>query len=425
MTVLKHKEFQGWLGKVGDGFPQFILVSGEGVLVKEVLEGIQPAFLKGEDPAFAMESVDGASVPMGDIMEQATTFSFLMARKLILVKNAPLFSNSSSQGEINYTQKDLDLLSDHLGKGLPQGHCLIFTSKGLDRRKKIFKAIDKNGLVIDCTVSQGSRKADLDEQQAVLQAICKKSLAGTGKKIDPNAFHLLIELMGFNPDLLVGNLEKLAAYAGQNPVIDRNAVKAVIKRDKKDPIFSLTNAVMDRDIGQSMFFLSSLLGEGFHPLQILKALENQVRKLLLAKSFTRGLARELNGFRMAGMNFNTFKQQIFPRILSQDKEQKEMEKERDALLESPEGKGKKPPASDLLLAPNPKSPYPVFQVLLKSEKFSLKELRHALMAICDLDHALKSSSLDPVIGIENFVMTLCSQGGSNAQNQNRGHHFQP
>ena len=423
MSVLKHKEFGAWLKKQGQEFPQVILVAGEGVLTREVLAALTPAFLQGEDAAFAVEKVDGATVPMGDIMEQATTFSFLMTRKLILVKNAPLFSGTAAQGEISYTQKDLDLLCEHMEKGLPANHCLILTSPSLDRRKKIYKVLDKGGLIIDCTVSQGSRKADQDEQMAVLQAVCKKTLAGSGKSIDQNAFRLLVDLIGFNPDLLVANLEKLAAFSGGNKSISRDAVQAVVKRDKKDPIFSLTNAVMDRDIRQSMFFLSSLLGEGFHPLQILKALENQVRKLVLAKSFVNSLAKSRGGFRMTGMNFNLFKQQIFPMIQSQDQAFKEMEEKREARIGQTTGKAKKAPASDLLLAPNPKSPYPVFQTLLKSEKFSLKELCHALMAVSDLDYALKSTSLDPVMGIENFVMTLCTQGGLDEKNQDRGNHF--
>ncbi len=424
MTVLKHKAFSDWLKKQADEFPQVILLSGEGVLTREVLSQFTPAFLKGEDPAFAVETVDGTAVSMGDIMEQATTFSFLMTRKLILVKNAPLFT-SGAQGEITYSASDLDLLIEHIKKGLPQNHCLVFSTTGMDRRKKIYKSIDANGLIIDCSVAQGSRKADLDEQQAVLQAVCKKTLAGSGKRIDPNAFRMLTDLIGFNPDLLVGNLEKLTAFSGDNPVIDMDAVKAVVKRDKKDPIFSLTNAVMDRDLSQSLFFLTSLLSEGYHPLQILKALENQLRKLVLAKSFLMGLSRQMPHFRMTGMNFNAFKQQIFPHVVSQDQARKaEMEKQ-DAVLQTNKGKTKKAPASDLLLAPNPKSPYPVYQTLLKAEKFTLKELSLGLMGISDMDFTLKTSSLDPVIGIENYIMTLCAKGGMDEKNQNSGHHFQP
>ncbi|HKL01743.1 MAG TPA: hypothetical protein VJ943_15935, partial [Desulfotignum sp.] len=83
------------------------------------------------------------------------------------------------------------------------------------------------------------------------------------------------------------------------------------------------------------------------------------------------------------------------------------------------------PPLDLLLAPNPKSPYPVFQSFDKSARFSLNELCAALIALGDLDFALKSSSMEAKVGIENFVIIFCQKGGwlHAAENQNNCNHF--
>ena len=424
MAVVKYKEAKKWINE--NSCPSFILLAGEGVLTREIFKILSKAILGTDNPSFAQETMDGTIMPMGDIMEQATTFSFLMSKKLILVKNAPLFATSVGQGEIQYSSKDFDLLTEHMEKGIPQDHFLVFTTPGLDRRKKIYKQFEKKGLIIDCVVSQGSRKADQDEQLAVLSAIAQKRLAKTGKKIDPRAFRELADRIGFNPDLLVQNLEKLVAYAGQQPIIDAKAVASVVSRDKKDPIFSLTNAVMEKDVKTSIFFLSSLVGDGYHPLQILKSLENLVRKLLVAKSFTLALGEKLPGFSMSRMNFTQFKQQIMPRIISRDQAHREAEEELEQRFKRNKEENKKTKVvSDLFLAPNPKSPYPVFQVLLKSEKFSFAELQCAMVALCDLDHCLKSSSLNPVTGLENFVMQLCTGGFHDSKNQDHRHHFQP
>ncbi len=191
---------------------------------------------------------------------------------------------------------------------------------------------------------------------------------------------------------------------------------AVVHRDKKDPIFSLTNAIMDRDGAKALTLLSSLFSEGFHPLQILKSLENQVRKLLNIKCFVSGLYKESQGLPpLRTMHFNGFKQVMMPKVTAYDTAMGNADSDRDRLLEAEAeakgGKKKKKPANDLLLAPNPKSPYPVVQNFQKSEKFSLDELSAALLALSDLDFRLKSSGADAKTGIENFIMILCRKGG--------------
>ena len=94
-------------------------------------------------------------------------------------------------------------------------------------------------------------------------------------------------------------------------------IGAVVHKDKKDPIFALTNAVMDRDVSKALTLLSGLLSDGFHPLQILKTLENQIRKLLAIKCFTTGLNTDRAGCPpLKQMQFNTFKQMLLPVITS-------------------------------------------------------------------------------------------------------------
>jgi DNA polymerase-3 subunit delta len=72
---------------------------------------------------------------------------------------------------------------------------------------------------------------------------------------------------------------------------------------------------------------------------------------------------------------------------------------------------KKDGFKDLLLAPNPKNPYPVYQVFLKSENFSLSNLNQALVFISDLDYKMKTSAIDAKTQMENFIIQLCSKGG--------------
>ena len=98
--------------------------------------------------------------------------------------------------------------------GIPDTHVLVFTTGTPDRRKKIYKLILEHGLVVDCSVATGARKADIEEQQAVLRDISRQMLLKTGKQMAPDAFAALVDQTGFNPELFANAIEKLLAYTG-------------------------------------------------------------------------------------------------------------------------------------------------------------------------------------------------------------------
>ncbi len=433
MPIIKYNSLDDYLGTMSpDAGANVFLICGEAFLVKEAFNILSAALLRDVNREFGLDLLEGSTTSMGDIVERTTTFSFLQSRKVIAVKNAPLFSAGGASSEISYSKTDMDLLAGLIEKGIPEKHSLVMTCSSLDKRKKVFKSIQTHGIVIDCTVSQGVRKADLDEQRGVLQEIAKNLLAKSKKRMDAAAFNFLVDQTGFNPELFARNIEKLTAYAGANLVIGINDIKAVVIRDKKDPIFSLTNALLEKDAAKTLIVVSSLFKAGFHPLQILKSLENQVRKLLMIKSFILSFSNIKDPHHFKRMNFNGFKQQMMPMILSYDEKIKKAIEERDSFLSSAASDGKaagkekkKVIPADLLLAPNPKSPYPVFLIFQKSENFSLNELKDAMIGLGDLDYQLKSSPIEANIGIENFIITICSKGGSShaAENQNSRHYL--
>ena len=413
MALIRHNALAGHLeGRAKETLSRIWLICGEPFLVRQAFEQLTGFLLRGQSREFGLDTLDGRQTPVGDVIERVTTFSFLQSAKVIAVKDAPLFTARAGAGEISYSPKDIDLLAGLAEKGIPENHILVMTASAPDKRKKIYKTILELGTVVDCTVATGARKADIEEQQAVLRDLARQLLSGTGKQMDQKAFQFLVEQTGFNPELFSGNIQKLLAYTGTRNRITADDVAAVVHRDKKDPIFSLTNAIMERDAPKALTLLNALFSEGFHPLQILKTLENQMRKLLAIKIFLRTLYGENSGLPpVKTMHFNGFKQAMMPRIQAWDKAAAQEEPAWEEILMSDAQNGKakkgKPSANDLLLAPNPKSAYPVFQNFQKSENFSMNELTGAMVMLSDLDKKLKTSAVQPEIGIEFFIMTVC------------------
>lgn len=396
MATVKHPGLDQWLADAGSQVPGFVLCAGDAYLVQKAVDRIKTHLNQGNSRGVHLETLDGRTTIMGDVIEQITTFSFFGEKKMVLVRQAPMFAVKAGAGEVSYSENDLKRLSDVVETGIPEAHFLVMTTDTLDRRRKIVKTLEKTGLIIDCTVPQGARKADMDDQRQVLQNMAGQILRQNGKTMSPAAFSELADRTGFNPALFAQNLEKLTAYTGNRPAITPTDVEAVVLRDKKDPIFSLTNALMEKNTGQALLYLSSLLKDGFHELQILKAFENLVRRMLLVKAFMLDFSRNHPEIRMDRMNFNAFKQQIMPAIAAHDQAARDQTKTG---------------VKDLVIAPNPNSPYPVFQTVEKSARFSLNELKNALISLGDLDYALKSSSISAQAGIEQFVMTFCQKGG--------------
>ena len=391
MPIVKHAGLTQWLVTPGNSLPGFVLCAGEAYLVQKAVDQIKTRVLESAPSGCLLETLDGRIMSMGDVIDQVCTFSFF-GGKLVLVRHTPMFAVKVGPGEVSYSEKDLNRLSEMVHSGLPDGHFLVMTAGSLDRRRKIVKTLEKTGLIIDCTVPQGARKADLDDQRQILEDVAKTVLVRSGKTMEPAAFSELLDRTGFNPALFAQNLDKLMVYTGDRAAISRTDVEAIIARDKKDPVFSLTNAMMEKNVSQALFYLSSLRKDGFHPLQILKSFENLVRRMLLFKAFSLEFSEKHPNIRMERMNFNGFKQQVLPAVIAHDQ----------ALRD---------PVKDLVLAPNPNSPYPIFQTFQKSIRFSLNELRDALISLGDLDFALKSSSVDADAGMEQFVMTFCLKGG--------------
>ncbi len=408
MGIVKYHTLKQELSQVGnDPVPNLYLICGEAYLIKKAFDTLSKSLLGIDKNQFSVETLDGTTTPLGDIIEQVTTFSFPVTQKIIIVKNCPLFQSDKSSTQIRYSIAELDRFANFIETGWPVEHFLVLTSEISDKRKKIYKIIAQSGTVIDCTVAKGARKIDIDEQRSVLSSVADQVLSKNKKRIDNQAFQALVDMTGFNLDVFTQNLEKLSIYTADRASICLEDVKTVVVKDKKDPIFNLTNAIMEKDAKASLYYLNSLFDDGFHPLQILKSLENLFRKFLYVKDSLMTIYPSNNALNQ--MTFNQFKQAILPKIVTQDKTQLKKTEALEKYLTGKELKKKDIP-KDLFLAPNPKNAYPVFQTFKKSENFSTNELYHTLLFLSDLDYQLKTSSVDAKTQIESLIIKLCSKG---------------
>lgn len=299
---------------------------------------------------------------------------------------------------------DAALLEHAVKRGFPNGHHLILTAESVDKRTGLYKAIAANGCVVDCSVSMSARKKDREMQQKIVFDQAREVLAASGKKMASRAMEQMYELIGFDLNAFTRGLEKLIAYTGERKVIEVEDIRAVLTKSREAPIYELTGAVSDKNSLAAVARLKELLNSGYHYLQIMMALTNQLRRLLLVKGFINSSTGKCW---QPGMPYNRFKDVVMPKIQEYDKNLQETVgawSERD---EKSGGKQKKKAATELVIARQPNNPYPVYQQFLKAANFSEAELKSAFFRLHEADVALKSTGRNPEFVLEEVIFAIC------------------
>ena len=181
-------------------------------------------------------------------------------------------------------------LQNAIAQGFPPGHHLMITTALTDKRRTLYKVIREKGLIVDCSVPKGDRKADRAAQEAVLNAAVEEVLRGSGKHMEPAARRLLYDMTGFDLRTVSSSVQKLVDFTGERGTIATADVRQALERTRQDPLYELTEAVSNRNLSKALFYLQSLLsgGQFDHPLPLLAAVTNQMRRSAGGQGFYNG-----------------------------------------------------------------------------------------------------------------------------------------
>lgn len=264
-----------------------------------------------------------------------------------------------------------------LTQGLPQGNCLILTAEAVDKRKKLFKVIDKAGIVLHF----GRAKTEATSRQA-LKDEAEKLFDRYGKRLTSGAWAALGGKTGYQLRSSLNELQKLILYTGERPVIDEKDVEAVVSRTKEDSVFDLTNALAEKNTKAALAALAVLLGQGEHHLMILTMISREIRHLLQALILTRsGKLPQVT----AHTQYGAFQKNIYPALAG-------------LFAESAHGQ-------DLLVN---KHPFVIFNALRNCGRFSYEGMLIFMNDLLEMDLAMKSSATDPQLLLERFLVKACS-----------------
>ena len=116
--------------------------------------------------------------------------------------------------KIPQPQDDCNVLHAAIKKGFPKNNHLIIATEFVDKRRGLFKAINQTGMIINCAVPKGARRADKLAQEDVLIETMSSVLDEARKKMNKAAFQAMYAMTGFDLRTFSANLEKLINYVG-------------------------------------------------------------------------------------------------------------------------------------------------------------------------------------------------------------------
>jgi DNA polymerase-3 subunit delta len=267
-----------------------------------------------------------------------------------------------------------ELLMAALETGIPSGNTLILVAEAADKRKKLFKYLEKNCVVVDLSVDTGSSSAARKDQDALLKDIVQQSLARFGKKLEPRAIPLLLERVGFHPVAVAMEAEKLALFAGEAETITMDDLNAMVGRTREEALYELNEAFGNHDLAASLTICQRLQENGGHPLVVVAGLRNFLRRLLLVRAI---IEQPFSAY-SEGISYGAFQKGVLPQL-------------QESL--GPQQK---------VLAGHPFAVYKSFQ---QAERFTLAALKQARAGLLEAEYRLKGSGLPEYLILEDFLFS--------------------
>lgn len=207
--------------------PIYFLFGEEAYFIDKISDFIADTVLTEEEKGFNQMVLYGRDVSIDDIVGNAKRYPMMAERQVVIVKEAQHLSRTIEQ-LCSYAEN-------------PQQTTVLvmcYKYKKLDKRKKLYKIIQKNGVIFE------SKK--LYENQ--VSEWLRKNLLSNGYTISHKAALLLVEYLGTDLGKISKELDKLKLALPKQTEITPKHIEEHIGISKDYNNFELKRAIGERDI---------------------------------------------------------------------------------------------------------------------------------------------------------------------------------
>ena len=247
----------------------YVFYGAEGYLVEQYARMVTRETVEEGFDAFNLQRFDGQEVSAAELEDAVEALPLMTDRKCVLVRDMDPCSGDSDR-----------LL--RLMEAVPDSCVLVFWQMTVqpDKRKngwkEFLKIAENKGVVMNF-----ERKEPAD---------AAKMLAGGAKRrgcrLDVGDAYYLVEQVGNDLNLLIQELEKLCALAGEGGEITKAMIDAACPKNLEAKVFDLSKAILQRRSQTAFDLLYQLRVQREEPLAVLGVLSNAFSDLYRGKVAT-------------------------------------------------------------------------------------------------------------------------------------------
>ncbi|MDW7740371.1 MAG: DNA polymerase III subunit delta [Bacillota bacterium] len=264
--------------------PLYLLWGEERYLQQELVNSLADSFL-GQDNAYGKEVIEGAGCKLEDLLTRANETGIFASRNLLVIDNPPFLVSSGRKDESTASEKEADpseepswdLLNNFVEqfKAGSQDSIVVFLAVKPDKRRRLYKYIDTNGLAVECEPLKGE----------ALTSWINNKVQLIGKQIERPALERLLLAGNQNLYNISNELEKYCTYLDEEEqVITAEIVDFLHSGDIQGDVFKLSDAVTEGEFNKAYHLLELLYRKREKPLLIFFMLVRHYRLMLQAKS---------------------------------------------------------------------------------------------------------------------------------------------
>lgn len=248
--------------KTGQFKQIYLLYGEEQYLIRQYRDKLKRA-LAADNDTMNFSAFSGSDMNQNEIIDLAETLPFFAERRLILIEDSGLFKKSAEE------------LADYLSF-VPETTYFVFVEKEIDKKTKMYKAVKKNGSIIEFP----------RQTEATLSRWIEGRIRKNNKNITRDAYALFLQKTGDDMENIDKELEKLLCYTLDKDYIDASDVEAITTEQTENKIFDMIDAVALHQQKKALELYYDLLALKEAPMRILFLLSNQFQRLMIVKSMT-------------------------------------------------------------------------------------------------------------------------------------------
>lgn len=255
--------------KTGQFNKIYLLYGEEAYLKKQYKEKLRNAMVSPEDN-MNYAYYEGKGINVNEIIDLAETLPFFAERRLIILEDTGLFKSAATE------------LADYI-KDMPDTTSMIFIESEVDKRNKLYKAVQSKGRVVELG----------RQDESTLLRWVAGNVKRENKQISENTVRHFLAKVGTDMENIQKELEKLFCYTMDKESITSEDVDTICTTQITNQIFDMVNAVADKNQKKALEYYYDLLALKEPPMRILFLLARQFKLLLEVKTMDKqGYARK-------------------------------------------------------------------------------------------------------------------------------------